>query len=66
MLLCIMYIGGASVHAFMHEPHIIYFMSCSLDIMKMCVRTSWPTAGMLVHKFNYRLIEITQPYFKGS
>ena len=42
--MCVVYdvhlYGGTGVRAFLHEPHIIFFMRCSLDIMRMCIRTS--------------------------
>ena len=66
--MCVVYdvhpYGGTGVRAFMHEPHIMFFMRCSLDIMRMCIRTSWSTAGMLVHKFNYRSIETKHSYLE--
>ena len=30
--------------------------------LKMFLRTSWQTAGMVVHRIRYRSIEITLPY----
>ena len=39
--------GGTGVRAFMHEPHIRFFMRCRIDIVELCIRTSWSTAGIL-------------------
>ena len=45
--MCVVYdvhlYGDAGVRAFMHEPHIMFFMRCLLDIMRMFIRTSWPS-----------------------
>ena len=41
-----------------------FFMRCSIDILMVPnVVTSCATTGMLCHKFNYHLIETTEPYF---
>jgi hypothetical protein len=53
--------GRTYIHA--RTTHHV-FMRCRLDIMVLCILTSCATAGMLYHKFNYRLIETTQTYFK--
>jgi hypothetical protein len=37
---------------------------CRLDIISLCTVTSCATAGMMYHKFNYRLIETEETYFK--
>jgi hypothetical protein len=49
---------GVYVHTCKNHTHYV-FMRCRLDLMVLCILTSCATAGMLYHKFNYRLIETT-------
>jgi hypothetical protein len=58
----VQWFGRTCIHP--RNMHYV-FMRCRLDLMVLCILTSCATAGMLYHKFNYRLIETTQPYFKS-